>query len=116
MNVPTGNSRTPELPVWARWHSDSLVLALHVQPGARRTAVVGTHGQRLKIALHAPPVDGKANAELLRFLAMALPVRRAAVRLAAGAASREKSVTIDCEAADAQRLAGLLQGAAAAGN
>jgi uncharacterized protein (TIGR00251 family) len=112
MSVPTGNSRTADLPVWARWQSAALLLQLHVQPGARHTAVVGVHGQRLKIALHAPPVDGKANAELLRFLATLLSVRRAAVRLAAGTASREKSVAIDCAGADAQRLAGLLAGAA----
>jgi len=114
MSVPTGDSRTTDLPVWARWHDGALILALHVQPGARRTAVVGAHGQRLKIALHAPPVDGKANAELLRFLAASLPVRRPAVRLIAGPASREKSVAIDCPAADARSLAHQLQDAGAA--
>jgi len=102
-----------DLPVWARWDSGALVLALHVQPGARRTAAIGIHGQRLKIALHAPPVDGKANEELLRFLARTLAVRRAAVHLGSGAASREKSVAIRCEAADAARLALQLLDAAA---
>lgn len=108
MNGPIHDSLTATLPVWARWQADALLLQLHVQPGAKRTAVVGVHGGRLKIALHAPPLDGKANAELLRFLADRLAVRRAAVRLAAGMASREKAVAVACAAGEAQRLAGML--------
>jgi uncharacterized protein (TIGR00251 family) len=108
MNVPRRNSLTANLPAWARWQEGALVLALHVQPGARRTAVLGMHGQRLKIALHAPPIEGKANAELLRFLATALQVRQAAVRLTAGAASRSKSVAISCEEEQAGHLAARL--------
>jgi len=80
------------------------VLAVHVQPGARRTAIVGEYGQRLKLALHAPPVDGKANEELLRFLGSELRLRRSQVRLVAGPASREKSVAIDADAANAARI------------
>ena len=60
---------------------------LHVQPGAKRTEVAGIHGEgaaaRLKIRLAAPPVDGKANAELLRFLAAAFGVPQRAVTAAA---------------------------------
>lgn len=108
MKGPTRDSRTDGLPDWARWRADTLVLALHVQPGARRTAFVGTHGGRLKIALQAPPVDGKANAALVGHLAAALGVRQATVRVSAGAASREKSVAIDCDAAAAQALVACL--------
>ena len=46
-----------------------LVLNLHIQPNATRTEFVGLHGEAIKIRLHAPPVDGKANQELCRFLA-----------------------------------------------
>jgi uncharacterized protein (TIGR00251 family) len=113
MNVPVGDSRTPELPVWARWQAGALMLALHVQPGARRTAVVGPHGQRLKLALQAQPVDGKANDDLLRFLAATLDTRRAALRLAAGAGSREKSVGLDCTQGQAALYCGALLAAAA---
>jgi len=70
-----------------------------VQPGARRTEVSGTHGEegalRLVIRLAAPPVDGKANAELLRFLAAAFGVPLRQVHLVRGATSRQKSVRID---------------------
>ena len=72
----------------------AIVLTLHVQPGARRTEVAGTHGDSLKIRLGAPPVDGKANAELLRFLAEAFGVLRRDVTLVRGDASREKIVRV----------------------
>jgi uncharacterized protein len=72
----------------------AIVLTLHVQPGAKRTEVAGTHGDSLKIRLAAPPVDGKANAELLTFLAEAFGVPRRNVTLVRGDASREKVVRI----------------------
>ena len=76
----------------------AVVLALHVQPGARHTEVAGTHGagtqMRLKIRLAAPPVDGKANAALLAFLAQAFGVSRHNVTLMRGDASRQKVVRI----------------------
>lgn len=104
MSDPRRDSRTPDSPVWARWRPDGLVLALRVQPGARKTAIVGEHDQRLKITLHAPPVEGKANEELLRFLAKQLTLRRSCLRLLAGAASKEKTVLIDTDEASARDL------------
>ncbi|HYA66606.1 MAG TPA: DUF167 domain-containing protein [Burkholderiaceae bacterium] len=105
MNDRRHDSRTPYWPVWARWRPEGLALALHVRPGARKTALVGEHGQRLKIALHAPPVDGKANEELLQFLAKLLALRRSRLRLLAGAASKEKTVLIEI---DEKSVLGLL--------
>jgi len=61
---------------WLREEDGAVVLALHVQPGAKRTQAEGAHGDALKVRLAAPPVDGKANAELVRFLAEAFGVRR----------------------------------------
>jgi uncharacterized protein (TIGR00251 family) len=72
----------------------ALTLALHVQPGARRTEVAGTYGDALRIRLAAPPVDGKANAALLRFLAAEFGVGARAVTLGHGEASRRKTVRI----------------------
>jgi len=85
-------------------------VAVHVQPRARRTEVAGMHGDAVKIRLAAPPVDGAANVELVRFVAERLGVPRAAVRIAAGAASRRKVVEVDGVDADAVRSA-LLAGA-----
>ena len=60
------------------------VIAVHAQPGAKRTAVVGVHGDRLKIALASPPVDGKANATLIKYLSKGLGVSKSSVRLLSG--------------------------------
>ena len=83
---------------WRREEGDgathALVLALHVQPGAKRTEVAGIHGAALKIRLAAPPVDGKANAALLAFLADAFGVPRSSVTLVRGGSSRRKTVRI----------------------
>ncbi len=72
----------------------TIVLALHVQPGATRTEVAGRHGEAIKVRLAAPPVDGKANAELLRFLADAFGAPLRDVMLVRGAASRQKVVRV----------------------
>jgi uncharacterized protein (TIGR00251 family) len=70
------------------------LLDLHVQPGARATAAAGVHGDRLKLKIAAPPVDNKANALLLAWLAARLGVPRSAVRLVRGETSRLKTVAV----------------------
>jgi uncharacterized protein len=87
--------RTVALPAWIEARSDGLVVALHVQPGARRTAIVGPHGDRLKVAVSSPPADGRANAALLEYLAERLALPQSRLRLLSGASSREKRVAID---------------------
>ena len=69
-------------------------ISLHIQPGAKREGVTGLFGSSLKIALNAPPVDGKANAALLRFLSGKLDVPKKNVELCSGAASRDKRVFV----------------------
>jgi uncharacterized protein (TIGR00251 family) len=69
-------------------------LRLHIQPGAKKTAVAGLHGDALKIRLHAPPVDGQANAALIAFLAQRLGVAKTAVTILSGASSRAKRVQV----------------------
>jgi len=73
----------------------TVVLELHVQPGASRTEVAGAHGERLKIRLAARATDGRANAALIEFLARELGVARRDVSIASGAASRRKRVVIE---------------------
>jgi uncharacterized protein len=70
-------------------------ILVHVQPRASRTKLVGEHGDRLKIALAAPPVDGAANDELLRFLAETLGVAKRDVELLQGATGRQKLVRVN---------------------
>lgn len=87
----------------------SLTLSLHVQPGAKKTEFAGLHGDALKLRLAAPPVEGKANAALLVFLAKFCGVSRSAVTLVSGDTSRQKVVKIAGADADAvARLRGLL--------
>ena len=76
-------------------------LVVHVAPRARTTAVAGRHGDAIRIRVAAPPEDGAANAELVRFLAERLGVSRSAVAIAAGAAGRRKTVEIAGLATDA---------------
>ena len=84
------------------------MLRLTVSPGARRTEVVGLHGDRLKVRLAAAPEKGAANRELIAFLARALNLPKNAFRLL-GAQSRSKVVEIHDLSPDlAVRLEGLL--------
>jgi uncharacterized protein len=82
---------------------DGAVITLHIQPGAKKTEIVGIHGAALKIRLAAPPVDGKANAALLEFLAEKLGTGRTALELVSGQTSRSKRVRVAGFAADEVR-------------
>ena len=68
----------------------SVILTLHIQPGAKKTEITGLHGEALKIRLAAPPVDGKANAALIAWAAKAFGVPKAQVELLHGASGRQK--------------------------
>jgi len=82
----------------------SAALRLRVVPNAKRSEVVGAHGDAIKVKIQAPAMDGKANDALLDFLAGKLGVPRRAVQLIAGEKSRDKTIAIDgIEHADAVR-------------
>lgn len=66
--------------------------SVRVQPGAKRTALLGMHDGAYRIALQSPPVNGKANAALIAFLARVLNVPRSSVVLLGGEASRGKRI------------------------
>lgn len=74
--------------------SGGVILTLHIQPGAKKSEIVGTHGEALKIRLAAPPVDGKANDCLIEFLAGLLAIPRSDVELVSGQTSRRKRVRV----------------------
>lgn len=77
-----------------REHHDTVSFDVVVQPRAPRTELVGELDGALKIRLAAPPIEGRANEALLRFLAGLLGVRRADVLIAAGQKSRRKRVRV----------------------
>jgi len=78
-----------------RWTGDDLELAVHAQPGARRTAINGTRAGVLKIKISARPVEGAANEALLEFLAELLQVPRRRCVLISGETSRQKRIRIE---------------------
>lgn len=79
---------------WYRRNGEVVTLTLHIQPGAKRTDVAGLHGEALKIRLAAPPIEGRANEALLKFIAesFGVPVRQ--VELKQGGQSRHKVVAV----------------------
>ncbi len=90
-----------------------VVLRLHVQPGAGRTAVSGKHGDALKVRVAAPPEGGRANEAVIALVAETLGVGKDAVTLTSGESSRSKRVKISGVSPDA--AARLLHDALAAG-
>jgi uncharacterized protein (TIGR00251 family) len=103
-----GDSRMAARPPWLEVRADGVVLALHVQPGARRTAVVGTYGDRLKIAVVAPPAAGQANRALLEFLAGRLGIASSRFELITGASGRAKRVLVRTPPDEAAVVAALV--------
>lgn len=75
-------------------HPEGCVLSVRAQPGARKTAVLGEQGGALKVAVTAPPEDGRANKALGETLREALGLKRSQVELLSGAASRDKKFLI----------------------
>lgn len=73
---------------------DATVITLHLQPGAKRSAVCGMFGDAVKLAIQAPPVDGRANTALRTFIAAQLKLPTAAVTLVSGASGRDKRVRV----------------------
>ena len=109
---------TAQEPSADRWtclarRDGELVLDVVVSPNARRTHADGLHDGALRVRLVAPPVDGKANALLLAWLADEIGLPRRAARLLRGAASRRKQIAIDagCEQEVARWLARVLDAA-----
>lgn len=83
----------------------SVVLRLHVVPGAGRTAVTGRHGDALKVRVAAPPEKGRANDACVALVAATLGVPAGQVELVSGPSSRSKRVRVSgVEADDVRRL------------
>jgi len=86
---PTGKSMA-----MLRVHAGGVTLAVRAQPGAKKTAITGVYSEgvtaQLKIAVHAPPLEGRANQALIAFLAETFSVPKSAVELVSGELSRSK--------------------------
>ncbi len=94
---------------WFRWDGEDLLIDCHLQPKASKDEFAGLHGERLKIRLTAPPVEGKANAHLLAFLGKAFGVAKSLVTLESGELNRQKRVRIHAPQKLPEALASELQ-------
>ncbi len=88
------------------------MIAVRAQPGARRAEAAGEHAGSLKVRIDAPPIEGRANEALLRWIAGRLGLRAAQVALISGATSREKRVLVEAPIERAQIVERLLGSAA----
>ncbi|MFN5623580.1 MAG: DUF167 domain-containing protein [Planctomyces sp.] len=75
-------------------HADGAVVRFHVQPGARRTALCGLHGERIRAAVAEPPEKGRATDAVLRLLADSLKRPVSAITLLRGQSSRQKDLLV----------------------
>ena len=84
----------PALASILRQAPSGVTLAVRAQPGAKKTAITGVYGEapaaQLKIAVHAPPLEGRANAALIAFLAETFALPKNAITLLSGESSRSK--------------------------
>jgi uncharacterized protein (TIGR00251 family) len=95
------------MPVRVTLHPDGALLAVRAQPGAKRNAVLSEQAGALKVAVTAPPEDGRANAALVEVLRDWLGVKRSQVELAGGQTNRNKTFLIRGVTAD--RLTALIE-------
>jgi len=79
---------------WYAWRDTTLVLKLRVQPRARQPGIDGLYGDRLRVRLQGPPVDDKANDELLGLLATAFGLSRHAAAITQGEHGQQKTVAL----------------------
>lgn len=79
---------------WINQSNNGVIIIVHAVPRATADAVQGLHGDALKIRLHAPPVDGKANEALISFLSRKLNIPKGYIAVKSGANQRRKIISI----------------------
>ncbi len=82
------------MPPWLHEHGEDVLLDVLVSPKSARSRIVGEHDGRLKIQVTAPPVDGRANDALVRFIAAALDISRVQVEVVGGHSNRRKTIRV----------------------
>jgi uncharacterized protein (TIGR00251 family) len=90
--------------VACEWQGEDLILRVRVQPKASRDEICGLQGEALKVRITAPPVDGKANAHLIKYLAKQFGVAKSAITLLSGETGRDKRLHIHAPARLPQAL------------
>lgn len=90
--------------MWYRASECIITLTLHVQPGAKLSEITGLHGDALKLKLAAPPIEGRANEALLKFIAGLFEVPLRQVEIKQGEQSRHKVVAVTGSRIDPETL------------
>ncbi|MFA7613724.1 MAG: DUF167 family protein [Candidatus Caldatribacteriota bacterium] len=76
-------------------HKDGTLLRLYIQPGASKSNWDGIHGERIKLRIKAPPVDGAANEALVAFLAKSFGISKSKIQIIRGETSRQKDLLVE---------------------
>lgn len=82
----------------------TITIAIHAKPGAKQNAVTDVSEEAVGVAIAAPPTDGEANAELLRFLSKVLQLKKSEVSLDKGSKSREKVIRVTADVSQEEIL------------
>lgn len=87
-------------------YKDRVLLRIYVQPGASKNEVKGFFGDpaRLKVKIKAPPVEGAANAEVIKFFSDLLGISKSKIEILRGETSRKKDLLIDYDLAELAKL------------
>ena len=83
---------------WYEWRGGDLILNLKIQPKASRDKWAGPLGERYKVTITAPPVEGQANSHLVKFIAKSFGVAKSRVEIVSGESGREKRIRIHAPA------------------
>ena len=76
------------------WQGDDLILRCQIQPKAANDEITGVHGDRLKVRITAPPVDGKANEHIIKWFSKLFKVPKTNVDIVQGELGRQKTIRI----------------------
>lgn len=106
--IPSDETKTPASNAISVNKCGEIVLRIHAKPGAKQNTITDVSPEAIGVQIAAPPVDGEANAELLKFISKLLQLRKSDVSLDRGSKSREKVLIIAKDSIDIDRATQLI--------
>ena len=85
-------------------HSNELIIKIKVEPRSSKAGIIGPYGDALKVKLTSPPVEGKANKELVAVLAKELKINKKDIEIVSGQSSKNKVVRITGDVSNTERI------------
>lgn len=89
--------------------SGEIVIRIHAKPGAKQNGITDISADAIGVQISAPPVDGEANTELVKYLSKVLQLRKSDVSLDRGSKSREKTILVAKNTIDIDRVKQLIK-------